>query len=72
MSSSIPPDQRAKSNLQPSTSIGVGVDMSSSNVNASSLKISTNKKWKKKKKKSHLYNKTINMPRIQDIHFFFF
>ena len=37
MSSSIPPVQRAKSNLQPSTSIGVGVDMPSSDVNAISL-----------------------------------
>ena len=66
MSSSIPPVQRAKSNLQPSTSIGVRVDMPSSNVNAASLTSSTNKKWKKKHK-SHLSNKTINMPRIQDI-----
>ena len=64
MSSSIPPVQRAKSNLQPSTSIGVGVDMPSSDVNAASLTSSTKKK---KKHKSHLYNKTINMPRIQDI-----
>ena len=70
MSSSIPPVQRAKSNLQSSTSIGVGVDMSSSNINAASLISSTNKKWKKHK--SHLYNKIINMPRIQEIQFFFF
>ena len=49
MSSSIPPDQRAKSNLQPSTSIGVGVDMPSFDVNATSLMSSTNKKKKKKK-----------------------
>ena len=55
MSSSIPPVQRAKSNLQPSTSIGVGVDMPSFDVNAASLTSSTNKKLKK------------NMPRIQDI-----
>ena len=65
MLSSTPPIQRAKSNLQPSTSIGVGVDMPSSDVNAASLTSSKNKKWKKHK--SHLYNKTINMPRIQDI-----
>ena len=55
MSSSIPPVQRAKNNLQPSTSIGVGVDMPSSDVNAISLTGSINKKWKKHK--SHLYNK---------------
>ena len=65
MSSSIPPVQRAKSNLQPSTSIGVGVDMPSFDVNAASLMSSINKK--QNKHKSHLYNKTINMPRIQDI-----
>ena len=47
MSSSIPHVQRAKSNLQPSTSIGVGVDMPSSNVNAASLTSSTNKKYAK-------------------------
>ena len=47
MSSSIPPIQRVKSNLQSSTSIGVGVDMSSTDVNAASLSSSTNKKWKK-------------------------
>ena len=68
MSSSIPHVQRAKSNLQPSTSIGVGVDMPSSDVNVASLMSSTNKQTNKQKKhKSHLYNKTINMPRIQDI-----
>ena len=67
MSSSIPHVQRAKSNLQPSTSIGVGVDMPSSDVNAASLMSSTHKQTKKKKHKIHLYNKTINMPRIQDI-----
>ena len=55
MSSSIPPVQKAKNNLQPSTSIGVGVDMPSFDVNAASLMSSTNKKWKKHK--SHLYNK---------------
>ena len=64
MSSSIPPIQRVKSNLQSSTSIGVGVDMSSSDVNVASFTSSTNKK-KRKKHKNHLYNKTINMPRIQ-------
>ena len=43
--------------------------MSSSDVNAASLMSSINKK--QNKHKSHLYNKTINMPRIQDIQFFF-
>ena len=52
MSSSIPHVQRAKSNLQPSTSIGVDVDMPSSDVNAASLMSSTHKQTKKKKKKT--------------------
>ena len=52
MSSSIPPVQRAKSNLQPSTSIGVGVDMPSSDVNVASLMSSTNKQTNKQTKKT--------------------
>ena len=52
MSSSIPHVQRAKSNLQPSTSIGVGVDMPSSDVNVASLMSSTNKQTNKQTNKN--------------------
>ena len=48
MSSSIPPVQRAQSNLQSSASIGVGVDMSSSDVNVASQVLQTKKKKMKK------------------------
>ena len=44
MSPSIPPVQRAKSNLQSSTLVGVGLEMSSSDVNSTLVTSFTNKK----------------------------